>query len=169
MLKRVSSGCAIDGRVRPSGGSASRKVGGAGGASGGAAIEGMGTGIPTCGSAAIPCSNAYSESKEPLSLEDVAGLAERLAHTTQERFADRAQMNIGHDQGRFMQMLVEMTGVEAIPAVQFSDDAQVMEPVGLQRFLEELGALAFKRAFGPGWRKTRTLQQRILLSEGHIE
>ena len=44
-------------------------------------------------------------------------IAERLARATQERFADRAQMNIGHDQGRFMQMLVEMTGARTVVEV----------------------------------------------------
>ncbi len=39
-------------------------------------------------------------------------VAQDLAVTTQERFPDRAGMNIGHDQGRFMQMLVEMTRIE---------------------------------------------------------
>jgi len=44
-------------------------------------------------------------------------VAERLATATQERFPDRAGMNIGHDQGRFMQMLVEMTGARTVVEV----------------------------------------------------
>jgi len=44
-------------------------------------------------------------------------IAEDLAVTTQERFPDRAGMNIGHDQGRFMQMLVEMTGARTVVEV----------------------------------------------------
>ena len=44
-------------------------------------------------------------------------VAERLAVTTQHRFPDRAMMNIGHDQGRFMQMLVEMTGARTVVEV----------------------------------------------------
>jgi len=44
-------------------------------------------------------------------------VAERLARTTEERFADRAGMNIGQDQGRFMQLLVEMTGARTVVEV----------------------------------------------------
>lgn len=44
-------------------------------------------------------------------------VAERLAATTRERFGDLAGMNIGADQGRFMQMLVEMTGARSVVEV----------------------------------------------------
>jgi caffeoyl-CoA O-methyltransferase len=44
-------------------------------------------------------------------------VAEQLALTTRERFPDRAGMNIGQDQGRFMQMLVEMTGARTVVEV----------------------------------------------------
>ena len=44
-------------------------------------------------------------------------VAKDLAVTTQERFPDRARMNIGHDQGRFMQMLVEVTGARTVVEV----------------------------------------------------
>ena len=44
-------------------------------------------------------------------------VAEDLAVATQERFPDRAGMNIGHDQGRFMQMLVEMTAARTVVEV----------------------------------------------------
>ncbi len=44
-------------------------------------------------------------------------IAEALARATQDRFPDRAMMNIGHDQGRFMQMLVEMTGATTVVEV----------------------------------------------------
>jgi caffeoyl-CoA O-methyltransferase len=44
-------------------------------------------------------------------------IADELAATTRERFADRAGMNIGDDQGLFMQMLVEMTGARTIVEV----------------------------------------------------
>jgi caffeoyl-CoA O-methyltransferase len=37
-------------------------------------------------------------------------VSERLAATTQERFGDLAGMNIGSDQGRFLEMLVGVTG-----------------------------------------------------------
>jgi caffeoyl-CoA O-methyltransferase len=44
-------------------------------------------------------------------------VAERLAATTRERFADRAGMNIGTDQGRFLQMMVEVTGARTVVEV----------------------------------------------------
>ena len=44
-------------------------------------------------------------------------IAEALARATQDRFPDRAMMNIGHDQGRFMQMLVEITGATTVVEV----------------------------------------------------
>ena len=44
-------------------------------------------------------------------------VAARLATTTRERFGERAQMNIGDDQGRFMQMLVEMTAARTLVEV----------------------------------------------------
>jgi caffeoyl-CoA O-methyltransferase len=44
-------------------------------------------------------------------------IAEALARATRDRFPDRAMMNIGHDQGRFMQMLVEVTGANTVVEV----------------------------------------------------
>jgi caffeoyl-CoA O-methyltransferase len=44
-------------------------------------------------------------------------VAERLAATTRERFADLAGMNIGEDEGRFLQMLVGLVGAETIAEV----------------------------------------------------
>jgi caffeoyl-CoA O-methyltransferase len=44
-------------------------------------------------------------------------VAERLAATTRQRFEDRAGMNIGADQGRFMQMLVEIIGARTVVEV----------------------------------------------------
>ncbi|MGA9276076.1 methyltransferase domain-containing protein [Ilumatobacter sp.] len=48
---------------------------------------------------------------------DADPVAARLGATTRERFGDLAGMNIGEDQGRFMQMLVEMTGARTIVEV----------------------------------------------------
>jgi len=44
-------------------------------------------------------------------------IADRLAETTRERFGDQAGMNIGEDEGRFLQMLVSMTGARTIVEV----------------------------------------------------
>jgi caffeoyl-CoA O-methyltransferase len=44
-------------------------------------------------------------------------IAERLAATTRERFADRAGMNIGPDQGRFLATLVAISGAELVVEV----------------------------------------------------
>lgn len=41
----------------------------------------------------------------------------RLAATTEERFGALARMNIGEDQGRFLQMLVEITGASTVVEV----------------------------------------------------
>lgn len=41
-------------------------------------------------------------------------VSESLAATTKERFADRAGMNIGGDQGRFLEMLVAITGARTV-------------------------------------------------------
>ena len=40
-----------------------------------------------------------------------------------------------------LQVLVEMTGVEGVPAVEFGHHRQVVEPVGLQGFVERLGGV----------------------------
>ena len=44
-------------------------------------------------------------------------VADRLAATTEERFGALAAMNIGEDEGRFLQMLVSMTGARTIAEV----------------------------------------------------
>lgn len=44
-------------------------------------------------------------------------VSERLAATTRERFPDRAGMNIGADQGRFLSMLVAVTGARLVVEV----------------------------------------------------
>ncbi len=44
-------------------------------------------------------------------------VAERLAATTEERFGGLAGMNIGEDEGRFLQMLVSMTGARTVVEV----------------------------------------------------
>jgi caffeoyl-CoA O-methyltransferase len=44
-------------------------------------------------------------------------VAEQLAATTRERFGDLAGMNIGVDQGRFMSMLVAITGATTVVEV----------------------------------------------------
>ena len=44
-------------------------------------------------------------------------VADRLAATTDERFGALAAMNIGEDEGRFLQMLVAMTGARTIAEV----------------------------------------------------
>ncbi len=44
-------------------------------------------------------------------------VSERLAATTQERWADRAGMNIGPDQGHFLEMMVAITGAELVVEV----------------------------------------------------
>lgn len=44
-------------------------------------------------------------------------IAERLAATTQERFARQAGMNIGHDQGRFLATLVAISGARLVVEV----------------------------------------------------
>ena len=44
-------------------------------------------------------------------------VSETLAATTQERFPDRAGMNIGADQGRFLSMLVAVTGARLVVEV----------------------------------------------------
>lgn len=44
-------------------------------------------------------------------------VSERLAATTRERFPDRAGMNIGADQGRFLSMLVAVTGARTVVEV----------------------------------------------------
>ncbi|MGI9646816.1 MAG: O-methyltransferase [Ilumatobacteraceae bacterium] len=41
-------------------------------------------------------------------------IAERLAASTEERFGGLAAMNIGEDEGRFLQMLVSMTGARTV-------------------------------------------------------
>ena len=60
-------------------------------------------------------------------------VAARLAMTTRERFGERARMNIGDDQGRFMQMLVEMTGARTIVEVgTFTDMSALWLARGLR-------------------------------------
>lgn len=44
-------------------------------------------------------------------------VSERLAATTRDRFGDRAGMNIGADQGRFLSMLVAITGATTVVEV----------------------------------------------------
>ncbi len=44
-------------------------------------------------------------------------VSETLAATTRERFPDRAGMNIGADQGRFLSMLVAVTGARLVVEV----------------------------------------------------
>lgn len=44
-------------------------------------------------------------------------VSERLAATTRQRFPDRAGMNIGADQGRFLSMLVAVTGARTVVEV----------------------------------------------------
>lgn len=44
-------------------------------------------------------------------------VSEQLAATTRERFADQAGMNIGADQGRFLSMLVAITGARTVVEV----------------------------------------------------
>lgn len=44
-------------------------------------------------------------------------VSERLAATTRERFPDRAGMNIGADQGRFLSMVVAITGARTVVEV----------------------------------------------------
>ncbi len=44
-------------------------------------------------------------------------VADRLAHTTRERFGGRAGMNIGDDQGRFMEMFAAAMGATTIVEV----------------------------------------------------
>ena len=44
-------------------------------------------------------------------------VSERLATTTRERFPDRAGMNVGADQGRFLSMLVAITGAMTVVEV----------------------------------------------------
>lgn len=44
-------------------------------------------------------------------------VSEHLAATTQERWEDRAGMNIGPDQGRFLEMMVAITGAELVVEV----------------------------------------------------
>ena len=44
-------------------------------------------------------------------------VSEQLAATTQERWEDRAGMNIGPDQGRFLEMIVAMSGAELVVEV----------------------------------------------------
>ena len=44
-------------------------------------------------------------------------VSEQLAATTQERWEDRAGMNIGPDQGHFLEMLVAITGAELVVEV----------------------------------------------------
>ena len=44
-------------------------------------------------------------------------VSERLAAVTQERFADEANMNIGADQGRFLSMLVAISGARFVVEV----------------------------------------------------
>lgn len=44
-------------------------------------------------------------------------VTERLAATTRERFGELAEMNIGEDEGRFLQMLVSMTVARAVAEV----------------------------------------------------
>ncbi|WP_040491825.1 O-methyltransferase [Ilumatobacter nonamiensis] len=48
---------------------------------------------------------------------DTDPIAAQLATATRERFGDLAGMNIGEDQGRFMQLLVEATGARTIVEV----------------------------------------------------
>jgi len=48
---------------------------------------------------------------------DADPVASRLAETTRDRFGDLAGMNIGEDQGRFMKMLVEVTGARTVVEV----------------------------------------------------
>lgn len=44
-------------------------------------------------------------------------VADRLAATTRERFGERARMNIGDDQGRFLQMIASIAGAATIVEV----------------------------------------------------
>ena len=44
-------------------------------------------------------------------------IAAELAATTAERFGGQSAMNIGEDQGRFLKMLVEMTGAQTVVEV----------------------------------------------------
>ena len=44
-------------------------------------------------------------------------VSERLAASTRDRFPDRAGMNIGADQGRFLSMLVAVTGARTVVEV----------------------------------------------------